>query len=424
MHFTDIIYLGWANLRSHFGRNLLTMGVIGTLFCLIFTAQLWLQGLQNQYITSAGAKTNGITIISASPQINDGYHFDENGNYIGTMLSLEEISEDITNNDGTIVNATATDDGIILPSNIIFGTPKSSTNDTTPILLSAHQALQLIHRECPQYSNSVANKVKFYQDVREQVIGQNFEQNGVKYNAIDLTSTNFCTPNLSFRNLDRKNTSIFNPLLELFPTPDGENIIIQNNTLVEENEYPQVFATFSNAVTAYRYLLNGHGYFSMIEIPGRKIDYNVTVLAGTSPEIIFVFKLIRFFLNIGCIVLAIIATITIIFTTIRLVDQNKHNIKLYHSFGATKGQIQLIYLIYFLELMIGAAIFSFGLASIITIIYSLCNQANLSALFMVGFSLAETPYVILWGINLEIITFMVTLFFLAPLSILVNRKRF
>ena len=53
MRITDIIYLGWANLRSHFGRSLLTMGVIGTLFCLIFIAQFGFQGFENQYFTYA-----------------------------------------------------------------------------------------------------------------------------------------------------------------------------------------------------------------------------------------------------------------------------------------------------------------------------------------------------------------------------------
>ena len=67
MRITDIIYLGWTNLRSHFGRSLLTMGVIGTLFCLIFIAQFGFQGLENQYFAHAGANVNGAVIISANP---------------------------------------------------------------------------------------------------------------------------------------------------------------------------------------------------------------------------------------------------------------------------------------------------------------------------------------------------------------------
>ena len=134
--------------------------------------------------------------------------------------------------------------------------------------------------------------------------------------------------------------------------------------------------------------------------------------------------MVHFFLNISCVVLSIVAAIIIIFTSIRLVDQNKANIKLYHSFGATKGQIQLIYLAYFLELIIGAAILSLILASLITILYSVFNQTVLSTLFMVSFGLSEPPSIMLWGANLEIIAFTILLLFLAPLSILINRKRF
>ena len=52
------------------------------------------------------------------------------------------------------------------------------------------------------------------------------------------------------------------------------------------------------------------------------------------------------------------------------------------------------------------------------------RSALLPTLFMVEFSLTKTPYIILWWMNLEITTFRVTLLSLAPLSILVNRKRF
>lgn len=40
-------------------------------------------------------------------------------------------------------------------------------------------------------------------------------------------------------------------------------------------------------------------------------------------------------------------------TSVRLVDQDRRNIALYYSLGATSGQVRRIYLCYFLELMIG-----------------------------------------------------------------------
>ncbi len=426
MRITDIIYLGWTNLRSHFGRNLLTMGIIGVLFCLIFSVQLWFQGLENYYLAYAGANINGAVIISTNPQIPYADNYDSEGNYIPEMLSLEEIAQDITIHGGTILDTTNSEVGLVLPRSLVSSTiPTDIPIGVVPILLHPEKALHLTERECPSYFNSVASKIRFYQDIRAQIIGKTFEENGVKYFPIDFSTNGFCSYTLSFNNLDRNNYSILNPLLDMLITPNSETIIIDGfDSLPYSDDQTSIIAIFSDTATAYRYLMQGRGLFSMVEIPEHEVEYSVSTIAGTSPEIMFIFRLIHFFLNIGCLILVVIAIIIIVFTSIRLIDQDKRIIRLYHSFGATKRQVQLVYLAYFLELMIGTIILSFGLASLITVLYSFCNQANLSALFVTGFSLAEVPTIILWGMNPEIFLSVSILLLLAPLSIFVNNKRF
>ena len=146
MRITDIIYLGWANLRSHFGRSLLTMGVIGTLFCLIFIAQFGFQGFENQYFTYAGTNVNGAVIISANPFLIDKNHyFDINGNYIGETISLAEIAQDITANGGIILDTIETDNGLILPESLLSDTIKTDVSTgSIPILINPQTALRSI----------------------------------------------------------------------------------------------------------------------------------------------------------------------------------------------------------------------------------------------------------------------------------------
>lgn len=162
----------------------------------------------------------------------------------------------------------------------------------------------------------------------------------------------------------------------------------------------------------------------MLDLPGREATYSVSTLAGVSPETLFLFRMAHSVLNLLCAVLALVATIITIFTSIRLVDQDQHNIQLYHAFGASRHQVRFIYLAYFLELMLSATLLTFTLASLTTILYSACNQTNLSTLFLVGFSLPEAPTIILWGLNSTTIIFAILLISLAPLAILINRKRF
>lgn len=428
MRITDIIYLGWTNLRSHFGRSLLTMGVIGTLFCLIFIAQFGFQGLENQYFAHAGANVNGAVIISANPFLIDKNHyFDINGNYIGETISLAEIAQDITANGGVILDTVNTDSGLILPKSLLSDTIETDVpTSSIPILINPQTALRSIERECPRHAASLTSTIKLYQDVQNQTINKPIIKNGNTYYPVGFATGSLCNYDLSFQSIDRNNYSIFNSLLGLFPAPDNTTIIINqsSNPPEQEGEKTKLIALFPDTQTAYRYLFKGHGFFSNLELPGHEATYGVDILAGISPETIFVFHMIHFFLNIGCVVLSIVAAIIIIFTSIRLIDQNKANIELYHSFGATKGQVQLLYLAYLLELVIGAAILSLILASLITILYSVFNQTVLSTLFMVSFGLSEPPSIMLWGANLEIIAFTILLLFLAPLSILINRKRF
>lgn len=161
-----------------------------------------------------------------------------------------------------------------------------------------------------------------------------------------------------------------------------------------------------------------------IELPGQDVQYNVSVIAGMSPEMVYLFRVMHLVINIGCAVLAIVGVIVVIFTSIRLVDQNRQTMQLYRVLGATTGQIKLVYACYFLELMIGAVIGAFVLASVITVLYSVINQTNLEILFMTGFNLSEAPRVVLWGMNWWVVGFGFIMLMTVPSCLFVNRGNF
>jgi len=64
-----------------------------------------------------------------------------------------------------------------------------------------------------------------------------------------------------------------------------------------------------------------------------------------------------------------------------------------------------------------AAMMAFVLASLVTILYSVINQVNLTVLFEMSFGLDSVSNVILWGMNWEIAGFCAVLFAMVPVGV-------
>lgn len=426
MRIWDAMYLGWANLRSHLGRSLLVLGVISVLFCLIFVAQLGFQELENQYMAAAGQKSSGKVVIFANAVMDNGEEY--------VKVDPEMIKQDIEANGGMIlgdVQDYMVGGYFALPESLIGEAIEVSLSQVStvkmPILLNANEALGLAEKGCPQYFKNAESKREFYLDLRENVIGRSFEKNGMEYVAVGLAPGGMCTSNLSFSGLDRSNNSILNPLLEYLAVDGGASIGVQDQQSEpydDSSELSGIIAVFNNPDEVYEYMRHGHGGFMGIELPGQDVQYNVSVIAGMSPEMVYLFRVMHLVINIGCAVLAIVGVIVVIFTSIRLVDQNRQIMQLYRVLGATTGQIKLVYACYFLELMIGAVIGAFVLASVITVLYSVINQTNLEILFMTGFNLSEAPRVVLWGMNWWVVGFGFIMLMTVPLCLFVNRGNF
>ena len=182
-----------------------------------------------------------------------------------------------------------------------------------------------------------------------------------------------------------------------------------------------VVAFFDSSVEAYEYFRQGKGKFMNVDFPNR--TYSVNTVLGVSPETQYIINMIRMVINTISIVLGIIAAVVVIFTSIRLIDQDKQNIALYYSLGATTGQARMIYLCYFLELMIGAAVLAFGLASAVVLAFSFLNQEFLGIQAALGFNLPAISEEIWYAINFN--TFIIIAFILAMaiICIAVNSKK-
>ena len=151
--------------------------------------------------------------------------------------------------------------------------------------------------------------------------------------------------------------------------------------------------------------------------------YSASVVAGMSPEQTYILRAMKVVANIISVVLAIVAAAVVIFTSIRLVDNDWENIALYYRSGATKRQVRLIYLCYFAELMLGALLFAFGMALLVVLSYSVVNQDLLSIQSELAFSLPAAPMVVWCSVNWTTLVTMLAMLLLSEACVLVNRKR-
>ncbi len=439
MKIKDVLRISLSNIRVYFRRNLMIVMVMGIIFGLIFAMNLWLQGLENSYIKLASAATDGKVILEATNNTN-GIIADETT----PSVTREAMIDDITAHSGRIlgdVERFSVFGGVIVPENLVSNAIQVDLSkvptDAAPVLVSTSLSEILLYQHFPALAGNAVSKQKTYEEYRDSVIGQTFTDSyGAKYFVVGLTPGSFHISNLSLQQLERNNHNLLNPILELIPTLGASSIIIDNGQSVHwqvaevddsqnlgaiDNDRESLLVMFENLQSAYNYFRHGKGKFINIDLPNR--TYFVTHIAGMPLDILYIFNAMQFVINLTSIFLGVIAMIVVIFTSIRLVDQDQRNISLYYSLGATRLQVGLIYLCYFFELMLGAVIFAFGLASIIVLSFSIINQELLGIQAMLGFNQATYQQIIWYGINPEIIITIGLMLIMSLLCVAVNRKR-
>ena len=183
-----------------------------------------------------------------------------------------------------------------------------------------------------------------------------------------------------------------------------------------------VYAVFDNQKDARHYLEQGKASFRMVTLDDR--SYNANVILGLSPEITFIFNFFQVIIRIISFILFIVATVVILSTNTRLIAQDEEEIALYRSLGATKSQLKIFYGIYFFILIVGALIFAYFAASFILILFHLIRGQLINIQAALAFSLKDVPQVFWYGVSSDILVIIVATLLLAPLSTLLNSRKF
>ncbi len=439
MRIKDVLRISLKNIRIYFKRNLIIMAVMGVIFGIVFAINLWFQGMENSYTELANQSTEGRVIIEATNSM-EGMILDD----ALPKTTRQEMSEDIEAHGGKVLGD-AEKFGLFgsvvlskeLVENRIMVDMEEVPVDAAPVLVSTFLGEQLLGKSFPaEYTNAV-RKQKDYKEYQDKLIGKTFtDAYGAKYYVVGLNSGNFHVDNLSFNQLEQGSNNILNPVLAFVATPNGSPIVIDNGkseswqkgesvslkeTVDTKAEGESLIAIFDDNKSAYDYFQYGRGRFMNVDLPSR--TYSVNIVAGMSPETMYIIENMNFVINIVSVALGLIAAIVVVFTSIRLVDQDRQNVALYYSLGATTRQVRTIYLFYFLELMIGAAILAFCSASVIVLAFSFLNQEILGIQSALGFNLVATPGEIWYAVNAGTFVIIVAMLTVSFICIAINNKR-
>lgn len=434
MYFTDVLKISFRKFIRQFRRSYKLVVAMSILFCLIFTINLFFTGLRNSYIKFSQAKVGNQVIISAN---NLSPYISLKGTKETKEISSADMVQDIEKFGGKIlknIRAVTRNNIPVLPKssaqNLIEVDPSKAPKDAIPILTTTSFGESLLGQENNKINKLTAVEyLSKYQDYREKVLGKTFEtDDGAKFFVVGLLPGSYHLSDYSFYTLEKNvDTTLLNQLLDDIPLQDFNPIAVDNGNqdswqTGQNVEYEIVYAIFDNQKDTYRYLEQGKARFQRV-IPDDR-SYDAKVILGLSPEITYTFNFFQIIIRIISFILFIVATVVILSTNTRLIAQDEEEIALYRSLGATKSQLKIFYGIYFFILIVSALIFAYFIASFILILFHLIRGQLINIQAALAFSLKDVPQVFWYGISSDILVIIVATLLLAPLSTLLNSRKF
>lgn len=451
MRIREVVQLGGRMLWVEKKQSTLVIGVMAVLFTLALVLNMGVAGLRRNYLAQAGWATEGQVVVAATAV---GTGEEDPG---ATARQAEEMAAKMQADlegwgaevePGLVVPEALAAEVLSLqeaplvavPETWLAGAvevnPQMAPVGSLPVLTTKARAQTILDTTWPDTTRTPEQKQQNLAEFRATVVGQTLTQGEMQYFVTGLAPVGFGINNWSYQEVERMNQSALNLLLEMLTVAEGVMLVLDDGGLeptatlvtpaqvetgLPETWVAKLVARFPDALSAMRYAEQGQGDLGYLVAEDKQ--YQVQVLAGAEPATVMMLDFVRLgVLGLG-LVLAAVAAVVVIFTTIRLVDREQENLRLYYSLGATARQVRGIYLVYFGGLMLGAAVLAAVAATVILLMYSAVQQSLLGALFQAAFSLPEAPTVWLWGVNWETGLFFGLILLTAGLAVLVNWRK-
>ncbi len=440
MRFGDCVRLGIVNLRAHKKRVIIVTVIVGLLFSFLMAMYMLASGFYGAANREASRMTEGKMIVFSEPDMRkckdscdvEAMEADIRERMWQYRASLIEVSEYQTE-DGTMYQ---------MAPELVSGAIEADlarAPEGVPIILASNQVLGTwlgITPEMGPVSGRVdrvtgeANLQKM-REIRQQAVGRVIKSpSGQEYYVAGIAPGSYGPYSNDIRAMGNNN-AILMILSETTIGADNRIILLNEaDGLGEKVEHSgRVWGAFANWTTAEEYYhepVNQCNDFLQDSVSecNKEHKYFTEALLGT-----FAFTEMnrqgQMWGIIGglAVVLIVLAVIIMLATYLRLMGQDAKVIALYRAMGATRGEVILIYLIYFLMLSLIVTGFALGLAVIVMLIMTFVDGP------IVGQVLALTygvPVRLAWlmGWNKMILVIIAVILLVVPACVLLGMGQF
>ena len=454
MKLFSLIKLGHTNISAFKKRSFMTIVVIGVSFGALFTLLFSFQGLENLLLNYARQATNGSVLIATSActvqdevakncttdrmlskttdlvtdyggKVEGVRHY-----YYSTTDNSLELLEVYSHDHHTIGNFYSLPSDVLNPLNI----PKTNTRPTNqellPVIIPFNEALTLseIRLNKLQTNDKIIENTE---KVQTSTLGQTFAINN--FSAHNLFASGIYPAWSNDFSLAKK-ASDFN-ILDIVLSNIASNQDINGTAYFSDTINPQEYnlnltldESSSKTIVRFNDARQAYAYYSYINCLHEE---TTGCNRGTAEElfsnqlaIVHAFSVFKRIFNYAAIALMVMGAIIMVFTFIRLIDQDKQNIALYRSLGANGRDIFIIYLSFLLELCVFTTIFAILLGAILSFVLSFINSSPLSAMLTAHYLITPKEPIILFGINQSCLNLIIMILAIAPICSLLSIDHF
>ncbi len=196
------------------------------------------------------------------------------------------------------------------------------------------------------------------------------------------------------------------------------------NSQIPETRYIVEFPSYDDAVNYYYNSYAGKNIPKNVEIGDNKYEL---INMDTFGRVIYLendFDNLEFMLTAIEVLFIVIAILIAAFTFAHLIDSDVATLALYHSLGASSGNIYFIYFLYLVELCMFAVLSCILIAFIIVGVMWVFNASALAERLEEYYTLKDLPKVNLFGFNNLFFWIIGSIIIIAPISLFFNAYRF
>lgn len=463
MKLFKLIKLGHKNITHHKKQTIFTVIIIGSLFSILMALQFLVQGIENivikEYNQTLAEKTYIVARNSNSGDMEDAHNKASakcHDNIPEEPLETYNIRYMKCLNNSNYEEETFAKDQDINKINQIFSNRSKPYNgkiagniqfinyqpivpielfkklitadlskkpiDALPVIMNFEGAAKLIDQRISKKASN-QEKLDLIKKVRVETIGKTFDINEKKIYIAGIMpygkdSVKIAKADTEFKLLDIILENIISPSDFSFIYLNDNSQIVKDFMTKFNFTYYATILEFEKLEDAYKY----YQYENHIVDPNiwsnndyKKAKHTISELLTNKIQTVYKFKLFKFMISFANYVLLVVAVIVIVFTFLKLINQDSKLMALYRSLGATGFDVFLIYFWYILELCLLAIVYSFVVAGTLVLIISNHYSADFNSEISLFFGRILTDFKIFIGFNQELVQIVMVILLSAPL---------